>query len=110
MPCPSIVKEYSNGMGGVDLLDQRTAAYKLDQKSSSEHYYLRLLFELMDIDLVNSHVAYKALYPKGMELLDFKNAIAKSLIGAYNNRCRNTLITHISRREVLPALLHSFYQ
>ena len=27
----------------------------------------------------------------------------KSLIGAYNSRCRNTSITHQSRREVLPA-------
>ena len=103
VPCPSIVQEYNNGMGGVDLLDQRTAAYKLDRKSSSGCYYLRLFFNLMDIAVVNSHVVYKALYPKGMELLDFKIVIAKSLIGAYNSRCRNTSITHTSRREVLPA-------
>ena len=77
--------------------------YKLDRKSSSGRYYLRLFFNLMDIAVVNSHVVYKALYPKGMELLDFKIVIAKSLIGAYNSRCRNTSITHTSRREVLPA-------
>ena len=67
MPCPSIVKEYNNGVGGVDLLDQRTAVYKVDRKSSSGRYYLRLFFDLMDIAVVNSHVVYKALYPKGME-------------------------------------------
>ena len=73
MFCPSVVKEYNNGMGGVDLLDQRTAAYKLDRKSSSGRYYLRLFFDLMDIAAVNSHVVYKALYPNGIELLDFNN-------------------------------------
>ena len=85
--CLSIVKEYNNGMGGVDLLDQRMVAYKLDRKSSSGHYYLRLFFDLMDIAVINSHVVYKALYPKGMELLDFKIVIAKYLIGAYNSQC-----------------------
>ena len=59
-------------MGGVDLLDQKTAAYKLDRKSSGGRYYLRLFFDLMDISVVNSHIIYKELNPKGMELLDFK--------------------------------------
>ena len=59
-------------MGGVDLLDQKTAAYKLDCKSSGRRYYLRLFFDLMDISVVNSHIIYKELNPKGMELLDFK--------------------------------------
>ena len=59
-------------MGGVDLLDQKVAAYKLDRKSSGGRYYLRLFFDLMDISVVNSHIIYKELNPKGMELLDFK--------------------------------------
>ena len=67
VPCPSIVKEYNDGMGSVDLLDQRTAAYKLDRQSSSGRYYLRLFFDLMDIAVVNSHVVYKTLYPKGID-------------------------------------------
>ena len=96
VPCPSTVKEYNNVMDGVDLLDQGTVAYKLDRKSSSGYYYLRLFFNLMDITVVNSHVVYKALYPKGMELLDFKIVIAKSLIGACNSRCHGTSITHRS--------------
>ena len=51
---------------------------------------------------------YKVQYLKGMELLDFKTVLAKSLIGTYNSRCRNIPVGHVSRREVLPAsvLLH----
>ena len=49
------------------------------------------------------HAIYKVLYPKGMELLDFKTVLAKSLIGTYNSRSGNTPVSHLSRREVLPA-------
>ena len=38
-----------------------------------------------------------------MELLDFKIVLAKSLVGTYNSRSRNTPASHVSRREVLPA-------
>ena len=34
VPCPQVVKLYHSGMGEVDLMDQRTAAYRLDRKSS----------------------------------------------------------------------------
>ena len=105
---PETIKDYNSGMDGVDLLDQKTAAYKLDRKSSGGRYYLRLYFDLIDISVVNSHAIYIVLYPKGMELLEFKIVLARSLIGAYNSRSRNTPVSHLSRREVLPAsvLLH----
>ena len=72
-------------MGGVDLLDQKTAVYRLDRKSSDGRYYLRLFFDIMDMCMVNSHIVYKECYPTGMELLDFKVLVAKSLIGSYNS-------------------------
>ena len=31
VPCPKVVKLYNSGMGGVDLMDQRNAAYRLDR-------------------------------------------------------------------------------
>ena len=92
-------------MGGVGLLDQKTAAYQLDRKSFGGRYYRRLFFDLMDISVVNSHVIYKVLYPKRVELVDFKIVLAKSLIGTYNCRSWNTPASHVSRREVLPAVV-----
>ena len=90
VPCPEIIKDYNSGMGGVDLLDQKTAAHKLDRKSSDGRYYLRLFFDLMDISVANLHIIYKELNNKGMELLDFKIVLAKSLVGKYNSCSRNT--------------------
>ena len=48
VPCPKIVKLYNSGMVGIDLIDQRTVAYRLHQKSSVR-FYLRIFFDLMDI-------------------------------------------------------------
>ena len=96
-------------MDGVDILDQKTATYKLDCKLYGGRYYLKLFFDLMDISVVNSRTIYKLLYPKGMELLDFKIFLAKSLIGTSHSRSRNTPVSHVSLQEVLPTSvpLHS---
>ena len=43
IPCPAVLKPYNNGMSGVDLMDQRTAADQLDCKSSVLFYHLNFL-------------------------------------------------------------------
>ena len=48
VPCPKVVNLYNSDMGGVDLMDQHTAAYCLDWKSSVR-FYLHIFFDLMDI-------------------------------------------------------------
>ena len=96
VPCPKMVKDYNSNMGGVDLLDQKTAVYRLDRKSSGGRYYLRLFFDLMDMCMVNSHIVYKECYLTGMELLDFKVLVAKSLIGSYNSCQRIAPPTRVS--------------
>ena len=101
--CPEIIKDCNSGIGGVDLLDQKTAAYKLDHKSSGGRYYLRLFFDLMDVSVVDSHIIYKELNPKGMELLHFKIILARSPVGTYYSRSQNTPASHASCRKVLPA-------
>ena len=53
--CPDVIKMYNKGMGGVDLIDQRTAAYHLDRKSRVR-FYLRIFFDLMDVACANSFV------------------------------------------------------
>ena len=53
VPCPKVVKLYNSDLGVVDLMEQRTAAYCLEQMSSVR-FYLRVFFDLMDIACDNS--------------------------------------------------------
>ena len=46
--CPAMVKIYNHGMGGVDLMDQYTAAYRLDRRAKFR-FYLRIFFDLWDV-------------------------------------------------------------
>ena len=88
LPCPQLVKSYNAGMGGVDLLDQRTASYRLDRKSRTR-FYLRLIFDILDMSCVNAFIAYNTLNPNVMSFLDVKISVGKAMIGVYTNRERN---------------------
>ena len=48
VPCPKVVKLCNSSMGGVEVIDQRTAAYRLVRKSCLI-FYLQIFFDLMDI-------------------------------------------------------------
>ena len=87
VPCPDVIKMYNQGIGGVDLIDQRTAAYHLDRKSRVR-FYLRIFFDLMDIACANSFVVYNMLHPNDLTLLGFKTIIATYLTGRYASRSR----------------------
>ena len=64
---------------GVDIMDQRTAAYRLDRKSYVR-FYLRIFFDLMDIACVNSYLIYNMKHPYKLFLLDYEIFVAKNLI------------------------------
>lgn len=66
-------------MGGADLIDQKTTAYRLDCRSKCR-FCLRIFFDLMDI-------VYQQLNAK-LNFLDSEVIIANSLIGKYSNRQR----------------------
>ena len=57
--CPNIIKLYNNSMGGVDIVDQKTAAYRNDRKNQ-----------------VNSHIVYMEL-GNDISLLNFQNICFK---------------------------------
>ena len=78
-PCPKVVKIYNSGMDGVGLMDQCTAAWRLDRKSSVS-FYLRILFYLMYIAYVTSYLIYNMKHPKKLSLLDYKIVVVKHLI------------------------------
>ena len=98
IPCPTVVKLYNNGMGGVVLIDQQTAAYQLYHKSSVR-FYLRIFFDLLDIACVNSFLVYDMKYPKQSTLLDCKIAITRNLIRWHQSRQRAVPSSRPSKRK-----------
>ena len=72
-------------MGGVDHMDQRTAAYCLDRKSSVK-FYLRIFFDLMDIACVKTYLIYNKKHPNKFSLLDYKTVVAKNIIQYHEGR------------------------
>ena len=100
--CPNI-KMYNASMGGVDVIDQKTAACRLSRKSKIRFYW-RIFFDLIDIAIVNSYIVYAKL-GNSISLLDFKIIVSKSLIERYSNRQRSFPLSRTSKRKALGSSL-----
>ena len=74
-------------MGGVDIMDKTTAAYRLHCKSKYR-FYLRMVFDLIDAVLVNSNIVYTKL-DNDISLLNLKIAVGKALLGRYSKSKRS---------------------
>ena len=70
VPCSKVAKLYNSGMGGVDLMHQRTATNRMDRKSSVG-FYLRIFFDLMGIASVNSYLIYNMKHPNKLSPIDY---------------------------------------
>ena len=101
VPCPKVVKLYSSGMGGVDLMHQRTAVYRLDRKSFVI-FYLRIFFDLMDITCVYSYFIYDMKHPNKLSLLDYKIIVAKNLIQYHQSQKGAVPMLRPSKRKNQP--------
>ncbi|XP_047105236.1 piggyBac transposable element-derived protein 2-like [Schistocerca piceifrons] len=82
IPCPQIIKLYNKHMGGVDLLDSIMGRHKILVKSRK--WYIRLLYHLLDMGVVNSWPLYRRVAEtKGirrtMKLSEFRMEIAHCL-------------------------------
>ena len=96
IPCPTVVKLYNNGMGRVDLMDQRNAAYWLDWKPSAS-FYLCILFDLFDIDCVNSFLVYNMKNLKQLTLPNYKIVLPKNFIRWQQSYQRPVLLSRPSK-------------
>ena len=91
-------------MGGFDCVDQRTAAYHLNRKSSVT-FYLCIFFNLMDITCVNSYLIYNVKHPNRLSLLDYKIAVAKNLIQHHQGRKKALPMSRTSKKKNQPELI-----
>jgi hypothetical protein len=81
---PEIVHKYNNGMGGVDLLDQKMSYYRIFIKSKK--WTLRLIFHFLDLAICASYIEYKKeceTFQIGkkdvLKFMDFKSYLGKCL-------------------------------
>lgn len=80
LPCPPVVKIYTEYMGGVDRSDRMVRTYSVSRKSKK--WWYRLFYYLLDTALANSFILYKS-SPNHDELseLDYLKNLAIQLIG-----------------------------
>ena len=55
--CPSVIQEYNQFMGDIDLNDQMKVIYEVGRRSKFR-FYLRVFFNFLDIAVVNSKIVY----------------------------------------------------
>ena len=104
VPCSKVVKLYNNGMGGVDLMHQRTVTNCMDRKSSVG-FYLPIFFDLMGIAFVNSYLIYNMKHPNKFSSIDYKIVVAKTLIQCYQGPKRAVPLWRPSKRKNQPELI-----
>ena len=75
------------GMDGVDLTDKKATAYHLDAKSTIR-FYLRIMFDLMDVAYANSYIVYNMMHSNDLTLIHCKTVVSTYLIGRYTHGSR----------------------
>ena len=81
VPCPDVIKMYNQGIGGIDLVDQRTSACNLDRRSSIRFY-------LMDAACVNTFIVCNMMHQNDLNLFEYKTIVSTNLVGWYTSRRR----------------------
>ena len=61
-PCPSMIVDYNQNMGGVDLTDQYLSYYYLTTKRTLK-WWKKVFWRLIDICVLNSWVIYRSNFP-----------------------------------------------
>ena len=82
-------------------MDQRSAAYRLDRKSSVK-FYLLIFVDLMDISYVNSYLVYNMQHCNKLSLLDYKIVVAKNLIQCHQGWKKVVPMPRPSKRKNQP--------
>lgn len=104
LPCPLVVKEYTNRMGGVDRFDQVRNTYSVGRRS--KRWWLRVFYFLLDVSITNACMLYSQTSRSAkLTHLEFRVAVARGLIAGFTSRKRksvalNTATYKITKTEV----------
>ena len=78
-PKPNVIRDYNDGMSGIDKADQMISYY--DCLSKTTRWYKKFALHIIDIYVFNSYALHKKLSGKQKaNLLEFRESIVKCLI------------------------------
>ena len=100
--CPSVIQEYNQFMGGVDLSDQMKVTYEVDRRSKFR-FYLRVFFDFLDIAVVNSKIVYNKIESApSLSSLDFRYSITQTMTRKFSSRKIAVPLSRPSKRSRAP--------
>ena len=77
---PSVIQEYNQFMGGVDLSDQMKVTCEVDRLSKF-HFCLHVFFDFLDIAVVSSKIVYSKIESApSLSSLNFEYSLAQTMI------------------------------
>lgn len=83
---PNSILQYTKRMGGVDRFDQKRSTYDTGRKSRK--FWMRLFYFQLDAAIVNSYILYQTTHRNPKLQIDFRQSVARSLVGNYTCRKR----------------------
>ena len=84
--CPSVIQEYNQFMGAVDLSDQMKVTCEVDRWSKF-HFYLHVFFDFLDIAVVSSKIVYSKIESApSLSSLNFEYSLAQTMIQKFSSR------------------------
>ncbi|KRZ04761.1 PiggyBac transposable element-derived protein 1 [Trichinella pseudospiralis] len=78
VPCPQIVKEYNQFMGGVDLTGMLISLYRIDHKCRKWHR--RVFFWAIHVALTNSWLKYRVCHRTCQKNVNKRNNLPKNCV------------------------------
>jgi len=75
---PKVIADYTQYSKGVDLFDQLASYYNVPHRS--RRWYIKIIYHMLEIALVNSFVIFKKATNKYPSFLEFRKSIARGLV------------------------------
>lgn len=75
---PSVISDYNQNMGGVDLSDQRVTTYARLMKGSV--WYYKIFFYLLELSISNAQILMAKSFRNAPKMLAFRKAVVEQLV------------------------------
>jgi len=103
---PNLIAAYNVNMGGVNMLDNFVAKYRITVKGKNGGG-LKLFINFVDVALCNAWNLYRAIHGKEVDLLEFRRRVAISLLKTEAGEQSIAIVSHNPLLTGRPSFLKS---